>query len=283
MEQEFVPGNKIKSLYYKIVSILYYSLENIIPSHIDDYKDIPIIINNFNRLETLKKLILSLETRGYLNIYIIDNLSTYPPLIEYYKTCRYTIFRLEKNMGPDALWASSIYKKFKNDFFVYTDSDIVPIVECPDDFLLFFLNTLKENKLARKVGFSLKIDDIPDSNLLKKYIIKCEEHFFHDFKKGNLLYRAPIDTTFALYRPRGKRRHANNSIEMYRTGYPYLARHLPWYTDSKNPDAEEKYYLEHLEMKTFWTSKSKKLFEDRKKNDPGSFLNSDDALFERTV
>jgi hypothetical protein len=186
-------------------------------------------------------------------------------------------------MGPSALWKSKIYRKFKNDFFVYSDSDIVPVEECPDDFLLFFLNTLKKYKLARKVGFSLKIDDIPDSNLMKKHIVKCEEHFFHDFKKENLLYRAPIDTTFALYRPRGKRRHANNHIEMYRTGYPYMARHLPWYTDSLNPDEEEKYYLEHLTMNTFWTSKSKRILEDKKNINPDSFVISPDTLSERTI
>lgn len=43
------------------------------------YKNIPIIINNFNRLTCLQRLIASLEVRGYHNIYIIDNNSTYPP------------------------------------------------------------------------------------------------------------------------------------------------------------------------------------------------------------
>ncbi len=283
MGQKFVPENKFKFLYYKIIAIFYYLLESLFPSRISDYKKIPIIINNFNRLDTLKKMIHSLVTRGYSNIYIIDNLSTYPPLVEFYKTCKYLVFRLNRNMGPDALWKSKIYRKFNNDFFGYSDSDIVPIEECADDFLLFFLNTLKKYKLAQKIGFSLKIDDIPDCNLLKKYIVKCEEHFFHDCRKDNLLYRAPIDTTFALYRPRGKRRHANGNIEMYRTGFPYMARHLPWYTDSINPDEEEKYYLEHIMMNTFWTSKSKKILEGKKNINPASFMISNDTLFEKTV
>lgn len=268
MKQKFVPENKIKYLYYRIISVFYYLVESVLPSRVLDYKNIPVIINNFNRLETLKKMIFSLENRGYFNIYIIDNLSTYPPLLEYYKTCKYKVYRLGFNLGPDALWKSKIFRKFRNDFFVYSDSDIVPVDECPDDFLLFFLNTLKKYKLARKVGFSMKIDDIPDSNLLKKYIIECEEHFFHDFREDNFLYRAPIDTTFALYRPRGKRRHANNHIEMYRTGSPYMARHLPWYTDSVNPDEEESYYLNHLRINTFWSSKSKKIFESKKNVGP---------------
>ena len=37
------------------------------------YKDTPIVINNFNRIDTLLILIKGLETRGYNNIYIISN------------------------------------------------------------------------------------------------------------------------------------------------------------------------------------------------------------------
>ena len=57
-----------------------------------DYKDIPIVINNYNRITTLLQLINGLESRGYRNIYIIDNKSTYPPLLEYYKNCPYTVY-----------------------------------------------------------------------------------------------------------------------------------------------------------------------------------------------
>ena len=46
-----------------------------------DYKHVPVVINNFNRLTMLLKLIDSLETRGYDNLYKIDNASSYPPLM----------------------------------------------------------------------------------------------------------------------------------------------------------------------------------------------------------
>ena len=54
--------------------------ERLQPSKIEDARQIPIIINSFNRLTTLKQLISSLEQRGLTNIYILDNNSTYPPL-----------------------------------------------------------------------------------------------------------------------------------------------------------------------------------------------------------
>lgn len=256
MIQEFIPDNIPKYFYYRFIAMFYFLIEWIFPPRDIHYTEIPIIINNFNRLGMLKELIGSLEVRGYRNIYIIDNRSTYLPLLEYYRSCNYPVIYLRKNMGMNALWESGLYKKFKNNFFVYTDPDVVPIDECPDDFLLFFLEKLKKHKLARKVGFSLKIDDLPDSNCLRNDIINCEKHFF-DHLTEESLYRAPIATTFALYRPRGKRKHANNNIEMYRTAYPYMARHLPWYSDSKNPDEENRYYLEHLGFSTWWTTRDK--------------------------
>jgi hypothetical protein len=257
MKFRFNPTNPIKFFYYRVLAFPGYLVESVRPSRIKDYKKIPIIINNFNRLDSMKKLIDSLEIRGYTNIFIIDNLSTYPPLLEYYKTCRHKVFRLEKNIGMTALWTSGIFKQFKNDFFVYTDSDIVPIDECPEDFLLFFLNTLRKYKLAQKVGFSLKIDDLPDSYAMKEDVIYWERQFF-DRKRDDFLYLAPIDTTFALYRPGAKRRHANYHIEMYRTAWPYMARHLPWYIDSENPDEEDRYYISQTLIKTTWSKKGKK-------------------------
>lgn len=254
-----VPGSIIKYVYYRIISIYYFLIEIMIPVKITDYRKIPIIINNFNRLTFLKILINSLEKRGYLNIIILDNQSTYPPLLEYYKQINYEVIFLKSNFGMDALWISGVFRRFKRDFFVYTDPDVVPVDECPDDFMLFFLNSLKKYRLASKVGFSLMIDDIPDCFAFKKQVVESEEHFFTDLRREEHLYWAPIDTTFALYRPRAKRRHANNNIEMYRTGFPYMARHLPWYSDSSNPDEETRYYLDQIVKKTSWSGRSRSL------------------------
>jgi hypothetical protein len=257
----FRPNNYFKFFYYRILGSVSFLLEILRPSKIFDYKQIPIIINNFNRLDSMKLLIESLEKRGYTNIYIIDNLSTYPPLLKYYDTSCHQVFRLDRNIGMTALWESGIYRKFKNDFFVYTDSDVVPVDECPDDFLLFFLKTLKKYRLAQKVGFSLKIDDLPDCYAMKNEVISWEKQFFGR-KRGDLLYYAPIDTTFALYRPRGKRKHANFNIEMYRAAFPYMARHLPWYIDSENPDDENRYYISQTLVKTSWSKKGKEILEN---------------------
>lgn len=221
-----------------------------------DLKRIPIIINNFNQLTYLKKLIESLEKRGYKNIYIIDNASSYPPLLEYYDECKYTVFRLKENIGFKALWSTDIFDRFKHSYYVYTDPDVVPIDDCPADFIEYFYGILQKFKKTQKVGFSLKIDDLPDCFREKEKVVNWEQNFWKKEIDVNL-YDAPIDTTFALYRPYAK--GSANFVELnIRTGYPYQARHLPWYTDTANPTEEQKYYIEHCKKITHWTAKMKK-------------------------
>ena len=65
-----------KTLTCNIGSYYYFLREIISPSLIRDAKEIPIIINNFNRLTTLRLLTETLTACGYTNIYILDNAST---------------------------------------------------------------------------------------------------------------------------------------------------------------------------------------------------------------
>lgn len=224
------------------------------PSKINSGKDIPIIINNYNRLTTMLKLIEALVSRGYNNIYIIDNKSTYPPLLEYYKICPYTVFRLEKNIGFKALWmCPELKKKFCRDYYIYTDSDVVPADYCLNNFIDYLFAEIKKRPLTRKIGLSLRIDNLPDFFAQKEEVIEWEEQFYTKLNKHNL-YRAPIDTTFALYRPfTGLSR--SRYVKTYRTAYPYQAEHLPWYNNTNDLSAEEMYYVNHVKQITEWTIK----------------------------
>lgn len=228
-------------------------MQIIYPSKIKDAKNIPIIINNRNRLTTLLLLIKSLEKRGYKNLFIIDNASTYKPLLEYYKTCSYKIFLLEQNVGFLALWKTPIYKQFIRDYYVYTDSDVVLVDECPDNFLNLFWTTMKQKTFLYKIGLSLKLDDIPDCYLQKSRVIEWESVYYKNIVDDKF-YLANVDTTFALYRPWYKG-GANIYIKTYRSAFPYQLKHLPWYVDSANLDEEELYYLENATTTTHWTQK----------------------------
>ncbi len=226
-----------------------------------DYQRIPIIINNFNRLECLQRLIKALEERGYSNIYILDNLSTYPPLLEWYKTCPYEVIRLDRNIGYQAIWESGVYERFKRSFYVYTDSDVVPDEECPEDFMHRFLKVLRKYPRCLKVGFGLRIDNLPDCFAQKDAVLANERRFWKE-PMGDGLFKAQIDTTFALYRPfcYGP---ANEHHLMIRTGEPYVARHLPWYADSAHFTDEDIYYIQTTRQSTHWTKQMKQQANER--------------------
>ena len=238
--------NIIKNIYNYITIFL----EKYFSTKITNFKEIPIIINNKNRFTYLKKLINNLESKGYNNIYIIDNNSTYLPLLEYYRTINHKVFYLRKNYGYLALWKSFIFLRFIRSYYVYTDSDVVPIEDCPNDFLFYFMNILINDKAIKKIGFSLKYDDLPDSYNSKNKVIEWESKFYTK-PISNLLFDSVIDTTFALYRPfSGGGAKFNNKT--YRTAFPYQAYHLPWYENSNNLNEEQIYYYTNSNYKTFW-------------------------------
>ena len=219
-----------------------------------DYKKIPIVINNFNRLEMLRKLISGLESRGYTNIHIIDNDSTYPPLLEWYRaSCRYPVYMLHRNVGHLAVWETGIYKQFTESYFAYTDSDLEIHPECPDDFMEQFVSLLKRHPRALKVGFSICIDDLPDCFNKKKDVISWESQFWRREVEPNV-YKAPIDTTFAVYKPYFKGEIVNFRNKYLRVGFPYSVRHLPWYQDSSDYTEEDRYYLSHISTSTHWSA-----------------------------
>lgn len=103
---------------------------------------------------------------------------------------------------------------------------------------------MKRHPLSPKVGFSLRIDDIPDHFELKDKVINWESQFWEkEVEPG--IYDAPIDTTFALYRPYTKYRPRFLFLEHHlRVSYPYSMHHLPWYVDKNNLSENEKFYVE---------------------------------------
>lgn len=220
-----------------------------------NFKQIPIIINNFNRLTFTKKLIHRLEEWGYTNIYILDNNSTYPPLLEYYSYSKHKIIRLSENKGYMALWNSNVFSQFKNSYYVYTDPDVLPLESCGENFLNEMLQVLKQYPQIEKLGLALSITDLPDTYKLKEKVIALEQEYW---KKQIVkdLYDAPVDTTFALYKPLAKGNA--DQCPAYRLGGKYGAQHLPWYENSQNPSEEELFYQKSVSKNSsYWINMSK--------------------------
>lgn len=215
-------------------------------------KQIPIIINSYNRLSCLKELITFLERNGYKNIIILDNNSTFKPLLNFYKHSKYKVIFLEKNFGHLALWESGVHRKFTKRFFAYTDPDVLPCEDCPSDFMKRFVDLAKKFPEYKKIGFGLKTDDIPDGYLHKEKVIKWEKQFWENPIEKEI-FSAQIDTTFALYAPDFRYSGDNDFYKAIRTGGKYLARHLSWYTIVDLESDEELFYKETASESASWT------------------------------
>lgn len=228
----------------KIVSVKQQQIPEELP------QDIPIFILSYNRLVCLKQLVDYLCSCGYSeNIVIVDNASTYPPLLKYLANTKFKVVRLTKNYGHLALWKSRCFDDTINRVpFVLTDCDVIPDLDCPKDFLKHFYQVLRKDSSITKVGFSLSISDLPDEYDRKDEVISWEmQHWLTQYKSTEF-YCAPIDTTFALYRP-NIRPYMQNWWRSLRSNYPYVARHYPWYITCKSGAdvlAEEEYYKKSL-------------------------------------
>ena len=209
--------------------------------------DVPVFVNCRDRLTSLVQLLAWLEKVGLGEVYLLDNDSTFPPLVAFYETCGLEVIRFGRNVGKLALFKTPglLAKHAGERAFIYTDPDVVPIEECPADAIPRFRALLDKYPEVSKVGFGLVIDDLPDHYPFKKQAIAWERRWWKEQAEPGV-YVAPIDTTFALYRA-GTRDH---KLDGLRTGRPYVARHSSWYTDFSNPSEEDRFYAANASSPT---------------------------------
>ena len=211
----------------------------------------PIVITVRDRLTCLKQLLSWLENVGQNEIWLCDNASTYPPLVEFLNATKHKVVYNKFNLGHRAPWLSGLVPELgSNRYFIISDPDVVPDERTPHDVLEFFHTTLHSQPTIDKVGFSLRIDDLPDHYLHKADVITWESQFWRDQLIPGF-YSAPIDTTFAMHRPGGGHQNAKS----LRSAPPYTARHIPWYQDLANQTDEDKYYIKHSDhLITNWNT-----------------------------
>ena len=212
-----------------------------------DVSSIPVFIVCYNRVTDLAILVQKLEKLGLNKIVFIDNASTYPPLLEYYDKTSYQVLKMGRNAGHTVPWSGDIVRILTPyEYYIVTDPDVIPTDECmaaPNPILhLFKLH--KKYKNFIKIGFGLKIDDLPDYYSLRDSVIEWESQFWK-YKIEENVYEAPLDTTFALYKPATYSYTLSPSI---RTGDPYIARHTPWYSNPKLRSKEDQYYTLNMDV-----------------------------------
>ena len=203
----------------------------------------PVFIVCRDRLTPLLELISWLERVGQDEIYLVDNDSSYPPLLQYYRETKHQVVFLKENWGNTAVWRANLITMLGvTGKFIVSDPDVVPTEDCPDDAIDILSDVLDRFPDRVKAGFGIRIDDLPDHYPLKPKVLAWEKQFWtNEIAPG--LYDADIDTTFALYRA-GVPWSYGPSV---RTGPPYLIRHTPWYVHPAHLSAEEAFYLEHAD------------------------------------
>jgi hypothetical protein len=206
-----------------------------------DAAQTPVLITCRDRVEPLKQLVAWLESSGYERIIFVDNDSSFAPLLSYFEETCHQVVRLGRNLGHLAVWEGDVLQALGHKgAFVVTDCDVVPDQDAPSDALDHFADLLFRYSDVDKVGFGLRIDDLPLTYQFRTEVIDWESQFWEtEVEPG--VFQADIDTTFALYRPSAP----TGTYRALRTGPPYVARHLPWYSDSLHLSEEDQYYRDH--------------------------------------
>lgn len=168
--------------------------------------DIPIIIPTFNTPSYLKSMIDQLEERGWTNIIIGDNGSTYPPMVETLDTLskKYHVVLWGRNLGPRVYTENKdICSKMPKNFIV-TDPDLLFNDRMPKTAIDKMKRVLETYEVS-KVGLAIDIDTPEErERFFNPHQVDLWERNYWSRKIDRLpevddLYAAPIDTTFSLY------------------------------------------------------------------------------------
>lgn len=201
---------------------------------------IPVIINNRNLFTWPKAMVERISKyEGVGDIIIVDNDSTYEPLLDWYATNPCKIIR-QPNLGVAGPWLCQVVENLKADYYVVTDPDL-GLENTPDDTLLYLKDRLVSLNLD-KMGLGLDWQRVEDKSPYYNHLHRYEKNRWINSKVQDGVYLdVQIDTTFALY-----------SVDRYFIGgasstFPYVARHYPWEFSKEEVlnHAEFKYYLDN--------------------------------------
>lgn len=214
--------------------------------------EIPVYIPAFNNPTYTSMMVEQLQAWNLRNITVIDNGSTYAPMVRllesFESTCK--VVWLGQNGGPHFLFSDPHSFASLPELFCVTDPDLLFCSEMPQDFLL----TLTELTHIHKVGKAGLALSLEDAAAYKQdfYQITGENYRIWEWEarfwtkpaghtlQGDPVFRADVDTTFALYNKRYFM--PERFYDAVRVAGRYACRHLPWYKQSFMPVDEEEFY-----------------------------------------
>lgn len=201
---------------------------------------IPVIINNRDLLTWTRAMVDKIKTLdGVGDIYIIDNASTYQPLLDWYETKPCEIIKVD-NLGHTAPWLCGLVDKLGIPYVV-TDPDL-GLDDLPNDTLIKLNEKLTLMPHLNKIGLKLDWESITEKSPYYNHLQSYEKNRWGSSRLENDVFvDVHIDTTFALY-----------NVNHYFIGggslpSPYQAKHHPWeFThEERNNNEEFSYYIKN--------------------------------------
>lgn len=214
--------------------------------------EVPVLVPCFNNPTYTAQMHGQLQRLGMKRIVYIDNGSTSPEMISLLDTLAdaAVVVRVAENLGPRFAFLDPATYALLPRLFCLTDPDIEFHQSLPSNFLGELANLITKYEVG-KAGFALNISDrhrMHDRDFRigdgLHTIWNWERKFWESpvgfTSGGDRVYRAAIDTTFALYDKRYFK--PDSYLSGLRVAGRFTARHLPWYVDETIPDDESLLY-----------------------------------------
>lgn len=204
---------------------------------------IKVFITVFNRFTWLIPLLEDFKKAGCDPV-LIDNNSTYPPLLEWYKKCEYPVHFLGKNHLAWAFFTTELYSLYPDRYFLISDSDM-DISLVPSDFVGVLFRGL-ENSSGRvwKCALGYELNDLPLNEVTWSARMANDAQEYNKDEQG--FSHCATDLGIALYDRTRRGSNPTREPDWYdslRAPRPYYCRHLDWYMTPETLRDEDRYYL----------------------------------------
>ena len=213
---------------------------------------IPFVIPVFNNPTYTRNFVNQLKVLNVENIIILDNNSTYKPMLELLNDLEneHQVIRLGYNRGPHyALRDSEFYSNLPN-YFCLSDPDLKLSPNLPENFIDTFVDISNQYKIG-KVGFALEVPKEEEFDQLymnldgklwnmREWEMQFWKNSIGKTTDGDDLYLTTLDTTFALYNKIYFK--PNDRYKSIRVSGKFTAKHLGFYSQENIPKYELMYY-----------------------------------------
>lgn len=207
---------------------------------------VPFLINVRDRFTTTRNLTLWALAVPGAAVHLVDNDSTYPPLLAWYGSlpAGVTLHRLGVNAGPQAIWRVLPRVAGGSPWYATADCDM-DMAGVPPDLVARAAGVLEARPDVRKVGPALRVDDLPDTTM-GRVTRETEADYWRRPASVNGLecYDANIDVNFYVSRVATPFCYG----PALRIAGAYQCRHAPCYYTRENLPEDERWYLERANM-----------------------------------